>query len=162
MIVNDILSEVVTLPEAVDVAARMGYKLHRTNLLRNAQSGRLAARKSMGTWLTTRAAVQELVIELATEERGRPRSAIPTWADVKITPELTSVLTEIDLLRQQIAATPRQPAEEARLRRELTIEAIYHTNHLAGNSLSLPEVRAIVEACWENEPSPSIALAAAE
>lgn len=157
MTVKAILSEVITLPEAVDVAAQMGYKLDRSNLLRSAQGGRLAARKSVGTWLTTRTAVQKLVLELATEERGRPRPVVPTWADVQMTPELTGVLEEIDQLRQQIAATPRQPAEEERLRQELAIEAIYHASHLAGNSLSLSEVRAIVEACMENTTTPTIA-----
>lgn len=157
MTVKEILSEVITLPEAVDVAAQMGYKLDRSNLLRNAQMGRLAARKSVGTWLTTRTAVQKLVIELATEDRGRPRSAVPNWADVKMTPELAGVLEEIDQLRQQITATPRQPQEEDRMRQALTIEAIYHTSQLAGNSLSLPEVRAIVEACMEKTTTPPIA-----
>lgn len=155
MIVNDLLREVITLPEAVEVAARLGYKLDRSNLLRSAQSGRLVARKSVGTWLTTRTAVQELVLELATEERGRPRPTVPAWADVQITPELADVLEEIDLLRQQLDTTSRQPAEEERIRRELTIEAIYHTNHLAGNSLSLPEVRSIVEACLEKATTPA-------
>lgn len=157
MTVKEILSEVITLPEAVDIAAQMGYKLDRSNLLRSAQVGRLAARKSVGTWLTTRTAVQKLVIDLATEDRGRPRPVVPIWADVQMTPELAGVLEEIDQLRQQIAATPRQPEEEDRLRQELTIEAIYHTSHLAGNSLSLPEVRTIVEACMEKTSTKPIA-----
>ena len=31
---------------------------------------------------------------------------------------------------------------------KLTVEAVYHSNRIEGNQLSLPEVRAIVEAFW--------------
>ncbi len=70
---REILEEVITLPEASVLAEKMGYRLDRSNLLRYARSGRLLARKSQGTWLTTRAALQALVVELAAETRGRPR-----------------------------------------------------------------------------------------
>ena len=43
-------------------------------------------------------------------------------------------------------------ADAERLRRELTVEAIYHTNRIEGNSLTLPEVRAVVEAFWVEDP----------
>lgn len=155
MIVQDILAEVITLPEAVDVASELGYKLDRSNLLRYAQSGRLAARKSKGTWLTTRAAIQELIVELATREWGRPRPATPTWATFEMTPALEQVLDEIDTLREQIAASTPSTQEQDRRRRELTIEAIYHTNRIEGNTLSLAEVRAIVEAVWAEEVTSS-------
>lgn len=61
---------------------------------------------------------------------------------------LAETLAEIDQLRSELAQQARSQAEEEHLRRELTVEAIYHTNHMAGNQLSLAEVRAIVEALW--------------
>lgn len=62
---------------------------------------------------------------------------------------LAETLAEIDQLRSEFAQQARSQAEEEHLRRELTVEAIYHTNHMAGNQLSLAEVRAIVEAFWD-------------
>lgn len=159
MLANRILEEVITLPEAATLAGHMGYTLDRSNLLRHARSGRLLARKSEGTWLTTRAAVQALVLELATETRGRPRRHMPDWADVQLTPELLATLDEIDSLRAELEARPLSEAEKEKLHRELTIEAIYHTNHIEGNSLTLPEVRAIVEAFWveqKHDPMTSV------
>jgi len=148
MIVREILEEVITLPEAATVSARMGYALDRSNLIRYARSGRLFARKSNGTWLTTRSALQTLIIELMAERRGRPREAAPSWATFEMPPSLAATLTQIDDLRVKLLAQERPPLEEEQLRRQLTVEAIYHTNHIEGNRLSLLEVRAVVEAFW--------------
>lgn len=143
------LQEVVTLPEASALAATLGYGLDRSNLLRYARDGRLVARKSAGTWLTTRSAVQALILELASESRGRPRAqATPPWAEIAMSPKLAATLEEIDHLRAELAQQTRSQADEEHLRRELTVEAIYHTNRIEGNQLTLPEVRAIVEAFW--------------
>ena len=151
MLTQQALEEVVTLPEAVILARRLGYALDRSNLLRYARSGRLIARKSQGTWLTTRSALQALTIELALQPRGRPRAAEPTWAAVEPNTELTAILAEIDDLKAQINARERSADETERLRRELTVEAIYHTNRIEGNPLTLPEVRAVVEAFWAKD-----------
>jgi hypothetical protein len=142
------LQEVVTLPEASRLAATLGYGLDRSNLLRYARDGRLVARKSAGTWLTTRSAVQALIVELASETRGRPRPLLKTWTEVEMSPELAETLAEVDHLRSELAQQAHSQVEEEHLRRELTVEAIYHTNRIEGNQLSLPEVRAIVEAFW--------------
>lgn len=142
------LQEVVTLPEASKFAATMGYGLDRSNLLRYARAGRLLARKSGGAWLTTRSAVQALILELAGETRGRPRSILTPWAEVSMSPELSEALVEIDYLRDELSQKARSPAEEEHQRRELTVEAIYQSNRIEGNQLSLSEVRAIVEALW--------------
>ncbi len=151
MLTQQALEEVVTLPEAVILARRLGYALDRSNLLRYARSGRLIARKSQGTWLTTRSALQALAIELALQPRGRPRAAEPAWATVEPSAELTAILAEIDDLKAQINARERSADETERLRRELTVEAIYHTNRIEGNPLTLPEVRAVVEAFWAED-----------
>ncbi len=151
MLAREILKEVVTLPEASVLAGKMGYAMDRSNLLRYARSGRLMARKSQGTWLTTRAALQALIVEVATETRGRPRPAMEEWAMVEITPDLAATLAEIEALRAQLAAQPRSVAQRERLRREWTVEAIYHTNRIEGNPLTLPEVRAVVEAYWAEQ-----------
>jgi hypothetical protein len=156
MLARQILEEVITLPEGSVLAGKMGYTLDRGNLLRYARSGRLVARKSQGAWLTTRAALQALIVELAAEARGRPRVAAvlgaagetPAWATVEIAPDVAASLSEIDTLCNELAGQPHSPAERERLRRELTVEAIYHTNRIEGNPLSLPEVRAVVEAFW--------------
>lgn len=148
MIVQEILEEVVTLPEAAIIATNMGYNLDRSNLLRYAQAGRLVARKSEGTWLTTRSALQALILELAAQPRGRPRAEAPDWATFEMTPELAATLAKIDKLREQVSAIERPTAEREQLHRDLTIEAIYHTNRIEGNRLSLPEVRVIVDAFW--------------
>ncbi len=148
MIVQEILEEVVTLPEAATIATTIGYTLDRSNLLRYAQSGRLMARKSEGTWLTTRSALQALILELAAQPRGRPRTQAPDWATFEMTPELAATLAEIDKLREQVSAVERPTAEREQLHRDLTVEAIYHTNRIEGNRLSLPEVRVVVQAFW--------------
>lgn len=148
MLTQQALVEVVTLPEAVALAERLGYSLDRSNLLRYARSGRLIARKSQGTWLTTRSALKALVVELALQPRGRPRAAEPVWATVEPSPDLVATLAEIDDLKAQVGARERSVADAERLRRELTVEAIYHTNRIEGNPLTLPEVRAVVEAFW--------------
>ncbi len=113
MLAHQVLEEVVTLPEASVLAQKMEYPLDRSNLLRYARAGRLVARKSQGTWLTTRAALQALIVELAAESRGRPRAATPDWAKVEITPDLTATLTEIEKLREQIASQPSTAAKQA-------------------------------------------------
>jgi len=70
--------------------------------------------------------------------------------------DLAATLTEIDALVAQIKARPRSSADVERLRRDLSAEAIYHTNRIAGSSLTLPEAQAIVEAYWaENNASQS-------
>jgi len=148
MLTQQALVEVVTLPEAVALAERLGYALDRSNLLRYARSGRLIARKSQGTWLTTRSALKALVVELALQPRGRPRAAEPIWATVEPSPDLVATLAEIDDLKAQVGARARSVVDAERLRRELTVEAIYHTNRIEGNPLTLPEVRAVVEAFW--------------
>ena len=155
MLTQQALAEVVTLPEAVALAERLGYSLDRSNLLRYARSGRLIARKSQGTWLTTRSALKALVVELALQPRGRPRAAEPAWATVEPSPDLVATLAEIDDLKAQVGARARSVADAERLRRELTVEAIYHTNRIEGNPLTLPEVRAVVEAFWaEGQEAP--------
>jgi len=151
MLTQQALTEVVTLPEAVALAERLGYSLDRSNLLRYARSGRLIARKSQGTWLTTRSALKALVVELALQPRGRPRAAEPAWVTVEPSPDLVATLAEIDDLKAQVGARAGSVADAERLRRELTVEAIYHTNRIEGNPLTLPEVRAVVEAFWAED-----------
>ncbi len=148
MIISQILEEVVTLPEAATIASQMGYSLDRSNLLRYAQSGRLVARKSQGAWLTPRSALQALIVELALASRGRPRQSPPIWAQVETTADLGATLAAIDDLRGQLGAQHRSEAECIQMRRELTVEAIYRTNRIEGNQLSLREVRDIVESVW--------------
>jgi Fic family protein len=70
---------------------------------------------------------------------------------VEVTPDLTASLAEIDALRAEVASQPLSPAERERVRRELIVEAIYHTNRIEGNLLTLPEVRAVVEAFWAEQ-----------
>jgi hypothetical protein len=152
MLTRQALEEVVTLPEAAALAKRLGYSLDRSNLLRYAKSGRLIARKSQGTWLTTRSAVKALIVELSLQPRGRPSTTEPAWVDVEPSVDLVTTLAEIDELKAQLATRERSSAENEQLRRELTVEAIYHTNRIEGNELTLPEVRSIVEAMWaENQ-----------
>lgn len=52
MLTDQMLTEVVTIGEAIELAKRLGHPLDRANLMRYAQKGRLTARKSKGTWLT--------------------------------------------------------------------------------------------------------------
>lgn len=151
MIVQDVLEEVITLPEAVDLAEEIGYSLDRSNLARYAQNGRLVARKSRGTWLTTRSALQALIVELAGEQRGRPRPQIPAWAQVELTPDLLGSLKAIDEQVADLAAHSRAPDEQDHVQRELIVEAIYHSNRIEGNHLSLPEVCSLVKAFWATQ-----------
>jgi hypothetical protein len=95
---------------------------------RYAQSGRLLARKSNGTWLTTRSALQALIVELMTERRGRPREEELAWATFEMTPSLVATLAQIDDLRAKLLAQERSELEEEELRRQLTVEAIQVTN----------------------------------
>lgn len=157
MTVKEILEEVITLPEAAAISDQMGHALDRSNLLRYAQSGRLLARKSNGTWLTTRAALETLIVELIAEHRGRPREEAPVWATFEMTPRLAATLAQIDELRARLLVQERSALEEEQLRRQLTVEAIYHTNHIEGNRLSLPEVRAVVEAFWQERTGDVVA-----
>ena len=63
----------------------------------------------------------------------------------------------VDDLKAQVDARA-VGADAERLRRELTVEAIYHTNRIEGNPLTLPEVRAVVEAFWaEGQEAPGAA-----
>ncbi len=154
MLVTEVLQEVVTLPEAVMFSHELGYELDRSNLRRYAKSGRLLARKSHGTWLTTRSAIQALILDIATEVRGRPRLDAPDWAIVSTTPEIERTLAQIDELQSQINQIQRSEAEYEQFRQTLIVEAIYHTNRIEGNRLSLPEVRAVVEAFWAEQDEP--------
>ncbi len=148
MLTNQMLDEVVTLGEAVDLAGRLGHPLDRANLMRYAQSGRLIARKSRGTWLTTRSAVRELVVSLEAETRGRPRPVKVKRLAVTYTrtPELLASLKRIQETREALRARALSPAREAELWDRLTTEAIYHTNRLEGNSLTFEEAQAVIEA----------------
>jgi len=148
MLDAQMLSEVVTLGEAVELARRLGHPLDRANLTRYAQSGRLAARKSKGTWLTTRSAVRDLVVSLEADARGRPRPVKIRRLAIayRRTPELAASLKRIQEAREALRARKLSPAREARLWDELTTEAIYHTNRLEGNALTFEEAKAVIEA----------------
>ena len=68
--------------------------------------------------------------------------------------DLAATLAEIEALVAQVKTRRRSSHDAERLRRELTIEAIYHPNRIEGNPLTLPEAQAIVEAFWaENNAS---------
>ncbi|MBN1888953.1 MAG: hypothetical protein JW850_13245 [Thermoflexales bacterium] len=148
MLVSQMLNEVVTLAEAVDLAERLGHPLDRANLMRYAQAGRLTARKSKGTWLTTRGAVCDLVVALDAESRGRPRHVKIDRLAVTYnrTPELLASLKRIQEARQALRGRALPPAREAELWDQLTTEAIYHTHRLEGNSLTFEEAQAVIEA----------------
>jgi len=148
MLETQILNEVVTLGEAVELAKQLGHPLDRANLARYAQSGRLAARKSKGTWLTTRGAMRDLVVSLEAEARGRPRPVKIRRLAITYsrTPELAASLKRIQEAREALRARKLLPTREAQLWDKLTTEAIYHTNQLEGNSLTYEEARAVIEA----------------
>lgn len=148
MLANQILGEVVTLGEAAELAQRMGHPLDRANLMRYAQAGRLMARKSKGTWLTTRSAVRGLVVSLETEARGRPRpiKICQLAASYRRTPELVNSLERLQAAREALRAQTLPPTREAQLWDELTTEAIYHTNRLEGNPLTFEEGQAVITA----------------
>jgi len=148
MVTTQVLEEVLTLAEAVNVAERLGHPLDRNNLVRYAKEGRLAARKSGGTWLTTRAAVRDLVVSLEAEKRGRPRKlhlAPSRVVRYTRTPELVSALTDIQRLRAALRETKLSVEREVQLWEELSTAAIYHTNRLEGNALTFEEAQAVID-----------------
>ncbi len=149
MIVPQVLDEVLTLAEAVTIADRLGHPIDRANLIRYAQTGRLQARKSGGTWLTTRTALRDLVVSLEAEARGRPRHVrLSGQRAVRYTrtPELVSTLKDIQQLRAALRERPLPAEQEARLWAELTTAAVYHTNHLEGNLLTFEEAQEVIDA----------------
>ena len=148
MVTTQVLEEVLTLTEAVTVADRLGHPLDRNNLVRYAKEGRLVARKSGGTWLTTRAAVRDLVVSLEAEKRGRPRQlrlAPGRVVRYTRTPELVSTLTDIQDLRTALRQQKLTAEREAQLWEELSTAAIYHTTRLEGNALTFDEAKAVIE-----------------
>ena len=148
MLTDQMLSEVVTIGEAIELAKRLGHPLDRANLMRYAQKGRLAARKSKGTWLTTRSAVRDLVVSLEAESRGRPRPVKVHRLAVKYTrtPALITSLKRIQEARETLRTHTLPPEREAQLWDELTMQAIYHTGLLEGNHLTFEEARVVIEA----------------
>jgi DNA repair ATPase RecN len=150
MIVGQALYEVMTLAEAVKLSRLLGHPVDRANLLRYAQEGRLSARKSAGTWLTTRSALRDLVISLETQTRGRPRQVRlgeGRSVSYSLTPELATTLQEIEQLHSQAL----EPEQEQQLLDELNERAVYHTNHLEGNELTYEEAQAVIRE-YRQEP----------
>jgi hypothetical protein len=148
MITTQVLDEVLTLTEAVSVADRLGHPIDRNNLVRYATAGRLLARKSGGTWLTTRASVRDLIVSLEAEKRGRPRRLRVAPGRViryTRTPELVSALADIQRLRATLRNQTLSADQEARLWEKLSTAAIYHTNHLEGNPLTFEEAKAVID-----------------
>jgi hypothetical protein len=149
MIAGQVLNEVMTLAEAVKLSRLLGHPVDRANLLRYAQDGRLVARKSAGTWLTTRSALRELVVSLETQTRGRPRQVHLSEGravSYSLTPELVTALQEIKQLQAALRNQALEPEQEQQLLDELNTRAIYHTNHLEGNELTYDEAKTIIEA----------------
>ena len=149
MIAGQVLNEVMTLAEAVQFARLLGHPVDRANLLRYAQEGRLTARKSAGTWLTTRSALRDLVVSLETQPRGRPRQVrLGEGRSIgySLTPELAAALQEIEQLQTALRDQTIEPAQEQQLLDELNARAVYHTNHLEGNELTYEEAKAVIEA----------------
>jgi|SRR5581483_4238375 len=147
MVTAEILEEALTLTEAVSVAEKLGHSLDRNNLARYAAEGRLPARKSGGTWLTTRSALRDLIVSLEGETRGRPRLVRigKRFARYTRTPELVARLEEIQRLRVKLRTRKLSARQEARFWKELSAAAIYHTNRMEGNALSFEEATAIIE-----------------
>lgn len=145
MLTHEILREAITLPEAVELSSRLGHTLDRRNLQRYARGGRLVARKSQGTWLTTRSALVELIADLERERRGRPLQTTQTAKPpaYQRTPEIEAMLTEIERLRAELS---RRPAPPPAILQALETDAIYHTAHLEGNPLTLHEARQVIDA----------------
>jgi hypothetical protein len=157
---TQVLEEVLTLAEAVAVAKHLGHPLDRNNLVRYVKSRRLAARKSGGTWLTTRSAVRTLVISLEAERRGRPRKLhLGSKQVVRYTrtPELVTALQEIQDLRAMLRQKSLSANVESRLWNELTTAAIYHTNHLEGNPLTFEEATAVIDEYRQRRSAKSVA-----
>ena len=149
MIAGQALNEVMTLAEAVKLSHLLGHPVDRANLLRYAQEGRLAARKSAGTWLTTRSALRELVISLEAQTRGRPRQVRLSEGrsvSYSLTLELATALQEIEQLQTALRSQALEPEQEQKLLDELNARAVYHTNHLEGNELTYEEAKAVIEA----------------
>ena len=149
MVAGQVLNEVMTLAEAVQLARLLGHPVDRANLLRYAQEGRLTARKSAGTWLTTRSALRDLVVSLETQPRGRPRQVrLGEGRSIgySLTPELAAALQEIEQLQTALRDQTIEPAQEQQLLDELNARAVYHTNHLEGNELTYEEAKAVIEA----------------
>lgn len=147
MIVGQVLNEVMTLAEAVKLSRQLGHPVDRANLLRYAQEGRLTARKSAGTWLTTRSALRELVISLEAQTRGRPRQVHlgeGRSVNFSLTPELATTLQEIEQLQTALRSQALEPEQEQQLLDELNERAVYHTNHLEGNELTYEEAQAVI------------------
>ncbi len=154
MIVGQALNEVMTLAEAVKLSRLLGHPVDRANLLRYAQEGRLTARKSAGTWLTTRSALRDLVISLETQTRGRPRQVRlgeGRSISYSLTPELATTLQEIEQLQTALRRQALEPEQEQQLLDELNERAIYHTNHLEGNELTYEEAQAVIRQ-YRQEP----------
>ncbi|HLE62728.1 MAG TPA: hypothetical protein VI750_06310 [Pyrinomonadaceae bacterium] len=148
MLTTQVLDEVLTVAEAVEVAERMGHPVDRNNLVHYAKDGRLVARKSGGTWLTTRSAVRDLIVSLETETRGRPRKLrLSPKRIVRYTrtPELVSALQDIQRLRATLRDQALPAEREAQLWDDLTTAAVYHTNHLEGNQLTFDEAKVVIE-----------------
>jgi hypothetical protein len=145
MVTKEILREVITLPEAVELSARLGHALDRRNLQRYARSGRLAARKSQSTWLTTRSALTLLIADLEQERRGRPlqTSRADPYLAYERTPEIEAMLADIEQLRVELARRPLPPPA---ILQALETDAIYYTAHLEGNPLTLKEARQVIDA----------------
>lgn len=148
MLTNQVLDEVLTVAEAVEVAERLGHPVDRNNLVRYAKEGRLAARKSGGTWLTTRAAVRDLIVSLESETRGRPRKlrlSPKRLVRYTRTPELISTLQDIQRLRTTLRERALPADREAQMWDDLTTAAIYHTNRLEGNQLTFDEAKVVID-----------------
>jgi len=140
MLTNDVLQEVLTLNEAAQLSAGLGWALDQDNLSRYARSGQIAARKSDSAWLTTRTALAQLLASLKTERQGRLHIRFNSDS---LTPEICAMLKEINQTRAHLE-TRITPEQKKRLWDEMLPEAIYHTNRIEGNRLSLEQVRAIL------------------
>ncbi len=141
MTATDALHEVLTLSEAADLSARLGYAVGRSSLSRYAKTGRLTARKSKGTWLTSRTALARLIAELRVERRDHPRPA--EGPPEALPSEVRDMLDEIDRLLAELA---RRPSPSKAVIEALETDAIYYTAHIEGNPLSLREARAVIDA----------------
>lgn len=146
MIATEILEEALTLTEAVKVAEWLGHPLDRNNLTRYATEGRLLARKSGSTWLTTRSALRDLIVSLESETRGRPRQVRigKRIARYTRTPELVERLGQIQHLRTTLRARRLSSSQEARLWKDLSASAIYYSNRMEGNALSFEQAATII------------------
>jgi len=62
------------------------------------------------------------------------------------TSALVVSLKRIQATRATLRTRVLSPEREAQLWDELTMQAVYHTNHLEGNPLTFEEARAVIEA----------------